>query len=75
MRSILIKTNLRTANIYDPFAGSGSTLIATEQLGKTCYCMELDPDFCDIIIQRWENFTQKKAKKIESPSIIQENRA
>jgi len=64
--SILIKTNLRTETIYDPFAGSGSTLIAVEQLGKKCYCMELDPDFCDVIIQRWENFTGKKAIKVRN---------
>ena len=48
-------------NILDLFGGSGSTLIACEQLGRTCYMMELDPKYCDVIIKRWENFTGEKA--------------
>ena len=47
--------------VYDPFGGSGSTLIACEQLNRTCYMMELDPIYCDVIIKRWENFTGQKA--------------
>ena len=50
--------------ILDVFGGSGSTLIACEQLGRTCYMMELDPRYCDVIIKRWENFTGKKAVKL-----------
>jgi len=52
------------AIIYDPFGGSGSVLIACEQLNRTCYMMELDPIYCDVIIKRWENFTGKKAVKL-----------
>lgn len=48
-------------NILDLFGGSGSTLIACEQLDRTCYMMELDPKYCDVIIRRWENFTGQKA--------------
>lgn len=48
-------------NILDLFGGSGSTLIACEQLNRKCYMMELDPKYVDVIIQRWENFTGKKA--------------
>lgn len=48
-------------NVLDLFGGSGSTLIACEQMGKTCYMMELDPKFVDVIIARWEQFTGKKA--------------
>jgi site-specific DNA-methyltransferase (adenine-specific) len=48
-------------NILDLFGGSGSTLIACEQLGRTCYMMELDPRYCDVIVKRWENLTGKKA--------------
>jgi DNA modification methylase len=48
-------------NILDLFGGSGSTLIACEQLNRNCYMMELDPKYIDIIINRWENFTGKKA--------------
>jgi site-specific DNA-methyltransferase (adenine-specific) len=47
--------------ILDLFGGSGSTLIACEQLKRKCYMMELDPHYIDVIIQRWENFTGKKA--------------
>ena len=49
-------------NVLDLFAGSGSTMIACEQLGRKAYCMELDPHYCDVIIQRWETFTGKKAE-------------
>lgn len=48
-------------NILDLFGGSGSTLIACEQLDRTCYMMELDPKYCDVIIDRWEKFTGEKA--------------
>lgn len=47
--------------VLDLFGGSGSTLIACEQLGRTCYMMELDPKYCDVIIKRWENLTGEKA--------------
>ena len=48
--------------IIDLFGGSGSTLIACEQLDRKCYMMELDPKYCDVILQRWENLTGKKAE-------------
>ena len=48
-------------NILDLFGGSGSTLMACEQLNRKCYMMELDPHYIDVIIQRWENFTGEKA--------------
>lgn len=44
--------------------GSGSTLIACEQTGRTCYGMEIDPGYVDVIIERWENLTGQKAVKI-----------
>ena len=49
-------------NILDLFGGSGSTLIACEQLGKTCFMMELDPKYVDVIIQRWTKFTGNEYK-------------
>jgi len=52
----------KKANIVvDLFAGSGFTLMAAEKLGKSCYAMELDPKYCDVIIQRWEAMTGEKA--------------
>lgn len=50
--------------VLDLFGGSGSTLIACEQLNRKCYTMELDEHYCDVIIQRWENLTGKKAELI-----------
>ena len=47
--------------ILDCFGGSGSTLIACEQLKRKCFMAELDPHYCDVIIERWENFTGEKA--------------
>lgn len=54
--------------VYDPFLGSGTTLIAAEKLQRICYGMELDPAYCDIIVERWEKFTGKKAKLIPKES-------
>jgi DNA modification methylase len=48
-------------NIYDGFLGSGSTIIACEKLNRNCFGMELDPKYCDVIIQRWQQFTGKEA--------------
>ena len=47
--------------VVDLFAGSGFTLIACERMQKSCYAMEFDPKYCDVIIQRWENLTGEKA--------------
>ena len=60
-----IKNSSRQNDIVlDVFGGSGSTMIACEQLNRTCYMMELDPRYCDVIINRWEQFTGQKAVKI-----------
>lgn len=50
-----------TDSVLDLFGGTGTTMIAAEQMGRTCYMMELDPLYCDVIIQRWEQFTGGKA--------------
>lgn len=52
------------AVVLDLFGGSGTTMIAAEQLGRKAYLMELDPRYCDVIIERWEKFTGKKAQRI-----------
>lgn len=54
-------SNHDVETVLDLFGGSGATLIACEQLDRTCYMMELDPKYCDVIIDRWEKFTGKKA--------------
>jgi len=52
--------------VFDPFLGSGTTLIAAEQLGRKCYGMEISPQYCDVIVKRWETFTGKKAQLCRS---------
>lgn len=49
--------------IVDLFLGSGSTLIACEKTNRKCYGMEIDPQYCDVIVDRWEKYTGKKAIK------------
>ena len=49
--------------VYDAFLGSGTTLIAAEQLGRKCYGMELSPQYCDVIVERWQNLTGKEARR------------
>ena len=56
----VFSTNL----VLDLFLGSGSTLIACEKTNRICYGMELDTKYCDVIIERWEQFTGQKAKRI-----------
>jgi DNA modification methylase len=55
------KTTIKACTVYDPFLGSGTTLIAAEQLGRKCYGMEISPQYCDVIVKRWETLTGKKA--------------
>jgi DNA modification methylase len=59
----LIK-QVESDTITDPFAGGGSAFIAAEKTGRTCYGMELDPKYCDVIVKRWEDFTGKKAELV-----------
>ena len=60
-----IKSSSREGEtVLDIFGGSGSALIACEQLNRKAYLMELEPKWCDVIIKRWENLTGKKAEKI-----------
>lgn len=57
-------TTIEGDTVLDVFGGSGSTLIACEQLKRKCYTMELDPKYCDVIIKRWETLTGKQAVKL-----------
>ena len=50
--------------VAEPFAGAGSTIIASEKLGRRCYAMEIEPRYVDVCIKRWEAFTGKQAKVI-----------
>jgi DNA modification methylase len=53
----------RGERVLDLFGGSGSTLIAAEQMGRSALLMEIDPAYCDVIVTRWENLTGKKAER------------
>lgn len=51
-------------DVYDPFCGSGSTLIAANQLSRHCFAIEIEPTYCQVIIDRWEAFTGQRAFKV-----------
>lgn len=50
-------------DVYDPFLGSGTTLIAAEQLGRRCFGVEISPAYCDVIVERWETLTGERARR------------
>jgi DNA modification methylase len=49
--------------VYDPFVGSGTTIIAAEMTGRTAHCIEISPTYCDTTILRWQNFTGQTATR------------
>lgn len=58
-----LRNNTKVGQIcYEPFCGSGSQVIAAEKLSRRCFAIELDPGYCDVIIERWQTFSGKKAK-------------
>ena len=63
MRRPIVNNTRRGDFVYDPFLGSGTSLIAAESSGRVCLGMEIDPGYCDVIIQRWEDFVGKKAER------------
>lgn len=65
MGRLIANSSRKGECVLDTFGGSGSTLIAAEQLGRKCYMMELEPKYVDVIIDRWETFTGQKARKVE----------
>ncbi len=61
----IANSSLPEATVVDPFGGSGTTLIAAERLNRTCYMIELDPAYCDVIVRRWAEFTGKEPRHIK----------
>jgi DNA modification methylase len=57
MRRPIVNNSARGDLVYEPFAGSGTTLIAAETVGRACLAIELEPVYCDLIIDRWQRFT------------------
>lgn len=62
MRRPMINNSERGDAVYEPFAGSGTTLIGAESIERRCFAMEIDPRYCDVIIERWQSFTGSKAQ-------------
>jgi DNA modification methylase len=49
--------------VLDPFVGSGTTIIAAEMTGRACHAIEISPAYCDVAVQRWQNFTGQTATR------------
>jgi DNA modification methylase len=64
MRRPIVNNSSPGQAIYDPFLGSGTTLIACEMEGRACHGLELSPAYCDVIVKRWEDFTGEKATRL-----------
>ena len=61
MRRPIINNSKRGDLVYEPFAGSGTTIVAAESTGRVCLAMEIDPRYCDVIVERWQAFTGSPA--------------
>jgi DNA modification methylase len=61
MRRPILNHTKRNGAVYDPFLGSGTTLIAAEMTGRACYGIEIDPKYCDVVCQRFTDFSGKPA--------------
>ena len=66
MKRPILNNTAKNEGVYDPFLGSGTTLIAAEQTTRTCYAMELNPAYCEISARRWEQLTGKKRELIKN---------
>jgi DNA modification methylase len=61
MRRPIENNSLPGDGVYEPFAGSGTTIIAAEMTGRKCYAVELSPAYVDVSVKRWQEFTGRKA--------------
>ena len=61
MRRPILNNSRRGDAVYEPFCGSGTTIIAAESTGRRCYAIELSPTYCDVIVRRWQAFTRREA--------------
>lgn len=66
MARLIANSSKRDDVVFDPFGGSGSTLMACEQLGRQCRTVELDVKYANVIVDRWEKFTGQKAERVTS---------
>ncbi|WP_337875579.1 site-specific DNA-methyltransferase [Elioraea sp.] len=61
MRRPIVNNSKRGDLVYEPFAGSGTTIVAAESIGRVCLALEIDPRYCDVIVERWQAFTGSSA--------------
>lgn len=66
MERPILNNTAKGQGVYDPFGGSGTTLIAAEQTSRICYMMELMPAYCELTCRRWEKLTGKKRELIKN---------
>ena len=62
MRRPILNNSSPGQAVYEPFSGSGTTIIAAEETGRTCYAVELNPAYVDMAVKRWEKFTGNKGE-------------
>lgn len=72
MRRPILNNSVSGDDVYEPFSGSGTTLIACEETGRNCYAMELSQNYVDVGVRRWQQFTGKKAVLESSGQSFQE---
>jgi DNA modification methylase len=65
---LMSASTAKGALVYEPFSGSGTTIIACEQQGRKCCAIEIEPRYCDVAVARWEAFTGKKAERVPAGS-------
>jgi len=61
MRRPILNNSAEGDEVYEPFAGSGTTVVAAETTGRVCFAMELNPAYADVIVGRWQKLTGQKA--------------
>ena len=57
----ILNNSARGDAVYEPFAGSGSTFIAADKVGRRCFGLEIEPRYCDVVVNRWQTFSSKPA--------------
>jgi DNA modification methylase len=69
MRRPILNNSVAGEAVYDPFLGSGTTLIAAETTGRVCLALDIDPRYVDVAVQRWEQISGKSALRMARPAV------
>jgi DNA modification methylase len=72
MRRPILNNSAVGEAVYDPFLGSGTTLIAAQTTSRTCLGLEIDPGYVDVVVRRWQSFTGKEAHHVNDSSSFAE---